>query len=53
LIWHFRREVIEDEIEYLEKGGKLVFDLPRLHIVDRDNYKRYLSAPFEELAFPL
>ena len=52
-IWHFRREVIEDEIEYLEKGGKLVFDLPRLHIVDRDNYKRYLSAPFEELAFPL
>ncbi len=53
LIWHFRREVIEDEIEYLEKGGKLVFDLPRLHIVDRENYKRYLSAPFEELAFPL
>jgi NDP-4-keto-2,6-dideoxyhexose 3-C-methyltransferase len=53
LIWHFRHEVIEDEIEYLEKGGKLVFDLPRLHIVDRDNYKRYLNAPFEELAYPL
>jgi len=53
LIWHFRREVIEDEREYLMRGGTLVFDLPRVHTVDRENYERYLDAPFEELAFSL
>ena len=53
LIWHFRREVIEDEREYLMNGGKLVFDLPRVHTVDRENAERYLTAPFEELAFSL
>jgi NDP-4-keto-2,6-dideoxyhexose 3-C-methyltransferase len=51
LIWHLRREVIEDEVEYLEKGGKLVFPLPRLHVVDRENYKRYLDSTFDDLAF--
>ena len=53
LIWHFRREVIQDEMEFLERGGKMVFDLPRLHVVDRDNCRRYLDASFEDLAFPL
>ena len=53
LIWHFRREVIEDEREYLMRGGTLVFDLPRMHTVDRENAARYLDAPFEELAFSL
>lgn len=50
-IWHLRKEVIEDEVAYLEGGGKLVFVLPRLHIVDRSNYKRYINKNFEELAF--
>ncbi len=53
LIWHFRREVIEDEINYLEKGGKLVFNLPRPHTVNFDNYKHYLNASFDDLAFSL
>lgn len=53
LIWHFRREVIEDEINYLEKGGKLVFDLPRPHTVNLENYQHYLNASFEDLAFSL
>lgn len=53
LIWHFRREVIEDEIDYLEKGGKLVFDLPRPHTVNLENYQHYLNASFEDLAFSL
>lgn len=51
LIWHFRREVIEDEIDYLKKGGKLVFDLPRPHTVNFENYQHYLNASFEDLAF--
>ncbi|MGB3513955.1 MAG: methyltransferase C-terminal domain-containing protein, partial [Microcoleaceae cyanobacterium] len=53
LIWHLRREVIEDEINYLEKGGKLVFDLPRPHTVNLENYQHYLNASFEDLAFSL
>lgn len=51
LIWHFRSEVIRDEIPYLMQGGKLVFHLPRLHIIDKDNYQRYLETTFEDLAF--
>ena len=53
LIWHFRKEVIQDEIDYLKQGGKMVFDLPRLHIVDETNYQRYLDTSFEDLAYSL
>ena len=53
LIWHFRREVIRDERDYIMSGGKLVFDLPRLHVVDSGNYERYLSSNFEDLAYSL
>ncbi len=52
-IWHLRKEVIQDEVAYLEAGGKLVFDLPRLHVVDKNNYRRYLEKNFEDLAFSL
>ena len=31
------------EIDYIKKGGKLVFHLPRFHIVDKQNYKKYLK----------
>jgi len=53
LIWHFRKEVIEYELEFLKRGGKLVFHLPRLHTVDINNHKRYLNSPFEDLSFPI
>jgi NDP-4-keto-2,6-dideoxyhexose 3-C-methyltransferase len=53
LIWHFRREVIKDEIALLKRGCKFVFDLPRLHVVDASNYERYLDRSFEDLAYSL
>jgi len=53
LIWHFRKEVIADEIDYLKGGGKMVFDLPRLHVVDASNYQRYLDTSFEDLAYSI
>jgi NDP-4-keto-2,6-dideoxyhexose 3-C-methyltransferase len=53
LIWHFRKEVIKDEIELIKNGCKLVFDLPRLHVVDASNYERYLDRSFEDLAYSL
>jgi NDP-4-keto-2,6-dideoxyhexose 3-C-methyltransferase len=53
LIWHFRKEVMRDEIALLKNGCKMVFDLPRLHIVDASNYERYLDHSFEDLAYSL
>jgi NDP-4-keto-2,6-dideoxyhexose 3-C-methyltransferase len=53
LIWHFRKEVIRDEIEMIKNGTKFVFDLPRLHVVDASNYERYLERSFEDLAYSL
>jgi NDP-4-keto-2,6-dideoxyhexose 3-C-methyltransferase len=53
LIWHFRKEVIRDEIKLIKNGCKLVFDLPRLHVVDASNYERYLDRSFEDLAYSL
>ena len=53
LIWHLREEVIRDELDYIMNGGRLVFDLPRLHVVDKDNYLRYLETNFDDLAFSL
>ena len=53
LAWHYRPEIIKSEINYLEKGGKLVFDLPRPHTVNLENYQHYLNASFEDLAFSL
>lgn len=53
LIWHFRTEVIRDEIDFILRGGKLVFGLPRLHVVDKNNYERYLDRNFEDLAYSL
>ncbi len=52
-IWFLRKEVIQDEMAHLERGGKIVFSLPRLHVVDKDNYQRYLESDFEDLAYSL
>lgn len=50
-IWSFRKEVIKQELNFLKKGGKLVFHLPRFHIVNIDNYKSYLSKDFRSLSY--
>ena len=43
LIWSFRTEVIKQEKQFIENGGKLIFPLPVFHVVDRENYKKYLK----------
>jgi NDP-4-keto-2,6-dideoxyhexose 3-C-methyltransferase len=52
-IWHFRNEVIELEMEYLENGGCLVFPLPRLYIVDKHNVHLFKAQPLSLQAFAL
>tara|TARA_X000001036_G_scaffold87616_1_gene79665 strand:+ start:4325 stop:5605 length:1281 start_codon:yes stop_codon:yes gene_type:complete len=53
LIWSFRSEVIKEEIKYIKKGGKLVFPLPKFHIVDKQNYKKYLKKKINSESFDL
>jgi len=52
-IWHLRAEVIADEMDFLLGGGKLIFALPRFHIVDKLNYKRFLNDSFDDLSYSL
>jgi hypothetical protein len=33
LPWHFRAEFVQREAEFLSSGGKLIFPLPELEIV--------------------
>ena len=51
LIWSFRSEVIKQEEKFIKKGGKLIFPLPVLHIVDKQNYKKYLKEDFKLYSF--
>lgn len=34
LPWHFREGILRKEMEYLSKGGKFIFPLPKLEVVD-------------------
>lgn len=53
LVWHFRREILADEQAFLERGGKIVFPLPRMHVVTKDNWRRYYDAPFSDVGYAL
>lgn len=52
-IWHLRKEVLLDEKEYILSGGKIIFPLPRLHVVDSDNYFDILEANLQDEAFDI
>ena len=51
LIWSFRSEVIKQEINFIKRGGKLVFHLPMFHIVDKSNYKEYMTKDFKSVSY--
>ena len=51
LIWSFRSEIIKQEIDYIKNGGSLVFHLPKLHIINKTNYKKFFNKGFRELSF--
>ena len=53
LIWHFRSEIINEELDYLRRGGKMIFILPRIHIVDIENYQKYIDQPFSEIGYQI
>lgn len=37
LPWHFKKNIIKNEINYLKSGGKLIFPLPYIDIVSYDD----------------
>ena len=51
LIWSFRSEIIKEELNYLKKGGNLIFHLPKFHIINIKNYKKYANKDFKELSY--
>ncbi len=51
LIWSFRKEVIQQEKNFLYKGGKLIFHLPKFHIVDKSNYKSFMNNDFKSFSY--
>lgn len=53
LIWSFRSEVIKQELNYIKKGGKLIFHLPIFHVVDKSNYKKYLKSNFNSMSYSI
>ena len=53
LIWSFRKEVIKQEEKFIINGGKLIFHLPIMHIIDKDNYKKYLNKDFRSLSYEI
>ena len=50
-IWSFRSEIIKQEINYIKKGGNLVFHLPKFDIINKNNYKKYSNKSFKELSY--
>ena len=51
LIWHFYEEVLKDEERFIREGGRIVFDLPQVHIVDESNYDDHLKSGFSRYSF--
>ena len=53
LIWSFRKEVIIQEKRFIENGGILLFHLPMLYIVDKNNYKNFLNNDFKTFSYKI
>tara|TARA_B100000575_G_scaffold294650_1_gene312669 strand:+ start:5478 stop:6734 length:1257 start_codon:yes stop_codon:yes gene_type:complete len=51
LIWSFRSEVIKQELDYIEKGGNLIFHLPKFHIINKKNFKKFINKDFKNLSY--
>ena len=51
LIWSFRPEIIRQELEYIKNGGNLIFHLPKFHIVNKKNFRKFLNKDFKNLSY--
>ena len=44
LPWHFKREFLEREREAIFSGTKMIFPLPEVEIVSKENYDQALAG---------
>tara|TARA_B110000046_G_scaffold62768_1_gene70255 strand:+ start:654 stop:1910 length:1257 start_codon:yes stop_codon:yes gene_type:complete len=51
LIWSFRSEIIKQELNYIKKGGNLIFHLPKFHIINKKNYKNFINKDFKNFSY--
>jgi NDP-4-keto-2,6-dideoxyhexose 3-C-methyltransferase len=51
LIWSFRSEIIKQELSYIKKGGNLIFHLPKFHIINNKNYKKFINKDFKNFSY--
>lgn len=49
LPWHFKKEFLERERETIMAGTKMIFPLPTVEIISRDNYKQSVGAAGREI----
>ena len=38
LPWHFKKMIIKKEKKFIKSGGKLIFPLPHIQIINKRNY---------------
>jgi hypothetical protein len=46
LPWHFKSEIINRELNYIKKGGKLIFPLPQVLTIDKKNYLKHVKQDY-------
>tara|TARA_B100000900_G_scaffold384490_1_gene373359 strand:+ start:1487 stop:2767 length:1281 start_codon:yes stop_codon:yes gene_type:complete len=46
LPWHFKSEIINRELNYIKKGGKLIFPLPKVLTIDKKNYLKHVKQDY-------
>ena len=51
LIWSFRSEIIKQELNYIKKGGNLIFHLPKFHIINKKNYRNFINKNFGNFSY--
>ena len=39
LPWHFKKEILKREKNYIKNGGTLIFPLPKVHTINNKNIK--------------
>ena len=40
LAWNFSKEIINNNLKFLQKGGKFIIPVPKIKIIDKKNYKK-------------
>ena len=46
LPWHFKSEIINRELNYIKKGGKLIFPLPKVLTIDKKNFSKHVKKNY-------